>query len=94
MNNTENENKDLYANLWEFVMRYLPNYEHRDDVLCSDILVRYYYGEDVDDDDLEWIHDEYHDDKELVLEELVRLETSFVQEALMAYHRENGLKKS
>lgn len=41
-------------NYWDFVMRYLPDYSSRDDVLKSDIFTRYLTGEPVLEDDIDF----------------------------------------
>ena len=80
MGNT-GENKS-YNGLWRFIEDYLPDYYHRDDVLQDDILCRFINDEEVCDIDLEWIEEEFHSDKHLVAQEIIRLETIFVNEAL------------
>lgn len=84
MNSTNQNNS--YINTWRFIEEYLPNYSSRDDVLWDDILFRYIEGEHVCEDDLKWIERTFHNDKTLVKEELVRLESQFMLEALRAYY--------
>lgn len=48
----------------------------------SDILLRFLTGDEVEENDLQWIEDCFHSDRSLVKEELVRLETKFTEEAL------------
>lgn len=76
-----------HNNFWRFIEDYLPNYSSRDDVLCDDILTRYMEGEDVCEEDLAWIGDEFNYDMDLVKKELVRIESRFAQEALSAYYK-------
>ena len=71
---------------WRFIEEYLPNYYHRDDILEDDILSRYVENEDVCDDDLKWITSEFNNDKELVIKELDKMESGFMEEALQAYN--------
>ena len=71
--------------MWRFIEEYLPNYSSRDDVLRDDILFRFVDGDDVSKEDLKWIEDEFKNDKRLVKEELVRLESRFMVESLKAY---------
>ena len=85
MNNIE-QNSNSYHNAWRFIEDYLPNYSRRDDILMDDILYRYVEGEDVNDDDLKWIAAEFHSDKKLIEEELVKFESVFMAEALQAYY--------
>lgn len=73
--------------MWRFIEEYLPNYSSRDDVLQDDILFRFIDGDEVSEEDLKWIEDEFENDKNLVKEELVRLETHFISESLKAYWR-------
>ena len=71
--------------MWRFIEEYLPNYSSRDDVLRDDILFRFVDGDGVGKEDLKWIEDEFKNDKNLVKEELIRLESRFMVEALKAY---------
>ena len=73
--------------MWRFIEEYLPNYSSRDDVLQDDILFRFIDGDDVSEEDLNWIEDEFKNDKNLVKEELVRLESHFIAESLKAFWR-------
>ena len=71
------------SNLQQFIEKYLPDYDHRDDVLHLDIYSRYIDNEELDDNDLQWIYQDFGSDKEKVEEEIERLETQFAYEALM-----------
>lgn len=82
MNNTKITNN--YANgFWRFIEEYLPNYYSRDD-----ILLRFVEDEDVYEKDLVWIADEFDSNKKLIVEEIIRLETKFAEEALGAYYEQ------
>ena len=85
MNNIK-QNSSSYHDAWRFIEDYLPNYYRRDDVLMDDILLRYVENDEVSEDDMKWIESEYHCDKRLVGEDLVRLESGFMAEALQAYY--------
>ena len=71
------------SNLQQFIEKYLPDYDHRDDVLHLDIYSRYIDNEELDDNDLQWIYQDFGSDKEKVEEEIERLETQFAYEALL-----------
>ena len=88
MKNIDSSNNS-YNKIWCFFEDNLPNYYGRDDVLRNDILYRFYEGEQVCDDDLQWIEEEFHGDKQLIAEELKRMETVFFTEALDAYYSIN-----
>lgn len=77
---------DSYYNAWRFIENYLPNYSKRDDVLEDDILLRFIEGDDLSKDDMKWIDSEFHGDKKMISDELVRLETGFMEEALRVYY--------
>jgi len=92
MSNIENTNS--YADgFWRFIEEYLPNYYSRDDVLRSDILLRFVDDEEVYEKDLVWIAEEFNSDKKLVKEEVIYLETKFAEEALTAYYEQYGYKQ-
>lgn len=75
-----------YRQYWEFIEKYLPGYSHRDDVLRSDILLRFLTDEEVRDEDLKWIAAEFNSDKSLVKRELVRLEAKFAEESIKNFY--------
>lgn len=87
MNNTEATN-NYTGYFWRFIEKYLPNYSSRDDVLRDDILFRFITNDEVCEEDLAWIANDFNSDKKLVKEELVRLETKFAEEALGAYYNQ------
>ena len=71
------------SNLQQFIEEYLPDYYHRDDVLHLDIYSRYIDNEEVNENDLQWIYQDFGSDKKKVEEEINRLEMQFAYEALM-----------
>lgn len=71
------------SNLQQFIEEYLPDYYHRDDVLHLDIYSRYIDNEEMDENDLQWIYQDFGSDKKKVKEEIDRLEMRFAYEALM-----------
>ena len=71
------------SNLQQFIEEYLPDYYHRDDVLHLDIYSRFIDNEEVNEDDLQWIYQDFGSDKKKVEEEIDRLEMQFAYEALM-----------
>ncbi len=87
MSNTKSINSNTNC-FWRFIEDYLPNYHSRDDVLCDDILYRYFEDDEVSDEDMLWILEEFNGDKKLVKEELVRLEKRFIEEALCAFYEQ------
>lgn len=84
MNNTKDK-FESYRKFWDFIEEHLPNYYQRDDVMQSDILLSFLTNDDMSDDDMEWIENEFHSDKSLVKEELLRLEAKFAEEALESF---------
>lgn len=85
MNNTGTTNIN-YNNVWSFIEDFLPNYSFRDDILRDDILLKYLENEYVSEDDLQWIKDEFNGNKQLIKEELIKLEIGFMTEAIRAYY--------
>lgn len=77
---------ETYRSFWEFIAEWLPEYSSRDDVLESDILTRYVCNEEVWEEDLKWINQYYGGDKQLVVKQLINLETKFTKEALEAFY--------
>ena len=85
MNYTKQNNNNYY-NVWGFIEEYLPNYYNRDDVLYDDILLRFFEDDDVSEEDMEWIQADFNCNKNLIKEELVKLELGFMAEAIQAYY--------
>lgn len=91
-------NIDVYSDLWGFFGEYLPDYYSRDDVLRSDILFRFIEGEEVWKSDLDWIKEEYNNDAKAVVQECIRLEKKFFDEAIENFYdqliKRNELEES
>lgn len=72
-------------------LRFIENHHHGyysdDRVLECDILFRYLDGDEVSDDDLEWIRHDFADRSE-VLGELKRMEVQLFSEALDNFYSE------
>ena len=77
---------DTYANFWTFIEENLPGYYGRNDVTMDDMLLRYVEGGDLYDGEKEEIEGDYKNKQE-VIEEIIRLETKFCEEALRAYYK-------
>ena len=77
-----------YQELWVFISEYLPNYYRRNDVLRSDILMRFYCGENVDESDKVWIMKEFGNNRSLIRQESLKLELKFVSEALHYFYEQ------
>lgn len=73
---------------WPFIERYLPDYYSNEDVLVSDILLRYLTGEEVSKSDQMWIHAEFNDKAE-ILAELIKIDTALFSRSLSAYYQEH-----
>lgn len=85
MNGIE-DNSKLHNGFWRFIEKYLPNYCSRDDILLDDILTRFIEDDDVEEQDMIWIAEEFNCDKNIVKKKLAQLETRFAQEALSMYY--------
>lgn len=79
-------NKSAYANLWSFFNEYLPNYYSREDVLNSGVLFRFLEGDEISENDLEWIKEEYGGNVQRIRQECQRLDTLFFTESLQAFY--------
>lgn len=84
MNITENLPKP-YDDEWLFVEEYLPDYFVRDDVLWLDILSRFMHGEEIIEEDQQWIENDFASDKTLVSQEIEKIEARFLREAYAGY---------
>jgi len=69
---------------WQLIEKYLPDYYTSDQVLRSDILWRYVDGEEVSDDDIEWIEAEFANNREIYME-IARVESELFKEAMENY---------
>lgn len=76
---------NLYADFWNFIAEYLPDYYSRGDVLRSDILFRFLDNDELWESDLAKIQQEFGCDKEQVAQELAKLGASLAKEALENY---------
>lgn len=63
---------------WHIIECFLPDYYHRDEVLWSNVLERYIDGEEVDEEDLEWLPKS----KEEAQKELDKLDQELLEESL------------
>lgn len=77
-----------YQDLWVFISENLPNYYRRNDVLRSNILLRYYCGDNVDEMDKVWINKEFGNNRSLIKQECLRLEIRLVSEALQSFYEQ------
>lgn len=73
--------KPISAADWRFVEENIPCYYQRDDVLLCDILLRFIEGEDIAQDDLEMIKENYGTGMQEVSEALQKLEEKLWHEA-------------
>lgn len=73
---------ELPHDYWNLVCEHLPNYYRRDDVLKSDILIRYVTGEEVSEEDLDWLPED-KDEADRMHEEL---DLQLYNEAVEAYN--------
>lgn len=73
---------ELPHDYWNLVCEHLPNYYRRDDVLKSDILIRYVSGEEVSQEDLDWLPED-RDEADRMVEEL---DLQLYNEAVEAYN--------
>lgn len=80
----QEEDKFLYL---RFIENNHPRYYSDDRVLGCDILFRYLDNDEVSDDDLEEIHRDFANKKE-VLDELKRMEVQLFSEALDNFYSE------
>lgn len=76
---------------WRFIEEYLPRYYSREDVLLSDILLRYLENEDITEEDSRIIEECFHADKQKVLLQLTELENKLMTEAMGNYEQKNQM---
>ena len=72
------------SNYWNFIMNYLPNYSSDNRVLASDILFRYLDNDEVSEEDIIKIKEECNN-IDAVIEELKRIDSMLLSEAMDAY---------
>lgn len=75
-----------YSELWSFIGEYLPNYYSREDVFKSEVLFRFLEGDEISENDLEWIKEEYGGNVQRIRQECQRLDTLFFTESLQAFY--------
>lgn len=80
--------KNKKRNYWQFIEDYLPNYYSREDVLWSDILIRFIENEELDDSDLLRIENEIGLSKKVVLREFKKNNKKLLLEAFDEYFKE------
>lgn len=80
---------ELPCGYWDFVVQYLPDYYHRDEVLISDIFTRYLDGEEVCQEDI----DNYFTGRSLeeIEAEYQENETNLFNEAYENFAQQNNL---
>jgi len=71
---------------WQFIEKHIPDYYTNDLVLQSDMLSRYVYHEEVDEDDAKRIATEFKSKAE-IYEEIANIESRLFSEAIEAYYR-------
>lgn len=82
-----------FADYWEVVESYLPNYHSRDDVLYLDICSRYVNGEDLDESDKKMIEADFKDETE-IWDFISKEEQKLFDESMKAMYDELKPKKS
>lgn len=75
----------LQNNYWAFISENLPGYSWRDDVLMSNILVKFLDDGDLAPEDAEMIREEFQDSKQKVAEYLRELDKALMAEAMESY---------
>lgn len=78
--------QELPKDYWDVIGKYLPNYYRSNAVLHSDILTRYVEGEEVNEEDLEWLPS----DKDEARKQLEELDLRLYNEAVEEWERRNG----
>lgn len=67
----------------DFIVKYHPKFYSDDRVLVCDILFRYIFDEDVDNEDFAWLKNYTRSE---AMQELIRLETLLFSESLQCYY--------
>lgn len=75
----------IQTSYWDFIAEELPWYSSDDRVLYCDILFRYLTNEEVADEDIVWIQEQF-DDRKAIVEELKRVEKDLFSEAINVYY--------
>lgn len=60
---------ELPNNYWRFIEKHLPKYSSNNDVLRSDILSRFIFDEEVQEEDYDWLP-ETKEEAQMMLEEI------------------------
>lgn len=82
--------QELPKDYWDVVGKYLPNYYRSNAVLHSDILTRYVEGEEVNEEDLEWLPS----DKDEARKQLEELDLRLYNEAVEEWERRKAMIQS
>lgn len=69
---------------WDFIANHLPSYYSDDNVARSDLLWRYVDNEEVDEQDIEALEEEFANKKEM-LDEIAKIGTELFKESLEAF---------
>lgn len=85
---TKETSVELEFNYWEFIEKYYPNYNHCDKILLSDILTRKLDGEEICENDEEYIKDWD------VRKELMELDKELLGRAFENYFNQTYPEKS
>lgn len=67
---------------WRFIEKYLPRYYSRDDVLLSDIYQRYIESDDVSEEDLQMIRENFGFNIQGVVNAQMELDQKLMKEAI------------
>lgn len=75
---------ELPNNYWRFIEKHLPRYSSNNDVLRSDILSRFIFDEEVQEEDYDWLP-ETKEEAQMMLEEI---DLELYNEAVRAFNEE------
>lgn len=73
---------ELPNNYWRFIEKHLPKYSSNNDVLRSDILSRFIFDEEVQEEDYDWLP-ETKEEAQMMLEEI---DLELYNEAVRAFN--------